>query len=182
MPDENGTEATRSDSPSAKESPVADTEDIAPAAVADEQEADKDAVQEPQDPDDAADEAGPSEELKVVVSIKGGRATIGVQQPSSDPHIESFDDPDLSGLAQEVPAVTKRARARWENEPKYPAHVRPAPPGQATVPSRTGCGAGFNRRGRDSGGTTADAEAVLRAGPLAAQGSQPAALSIFGWR
>ena len=40
------------------------------------------------------DETGSSEDLKVVVSLKGGRATIGVQQPSSDPHIESFDDLD----------------------------------------------------------------------------------------
>ena len=64
----------------------------------------------------------------MVVSIKGGRATIGVQQPSSDPHIETFDDQDLSGLTQEVSAVIERARAKWEDEPKYPAYERPAPP------------------------------------------------------
>ena len=38
----------------------------------------------------AGDDTEPAEDLKVVVSIKGGRATIGVQRPSSDPHIESF--------------------------------------------------------------------------------------------
>ena len=62
------------------------------------------------------------------MSIKGGRATIGVQRPASDPHIESFDDGDLAGLTQEVPAVIERARAKWEDEPKHPAHARPAPP------------------------------------------------------
>ena len=77
---------------------------------------------------DVGDETEASEDLKVVVSIRGGRATIGVQRPSSDPHIESFDDPDLSGLTQEALAVVERARARWEDEPKYPAHERPAPP------------------------------------------------------
>ena len=56
------------------------------------------------------------------MSIKGGRATIGVQQPSSDPYIESFDDRDLSGLTQEDLAVVERARAKWEDEPKYPTH------------------------------------------------------------
>ena len=61
-------------------------------------------------------------------SVKDGRATIGVQQPSSDPHIESFDDPDLSELTQEVSAVIERARVKWEETPKYPAHERPAPP------------------------------------------------------
>ena len=68
------------------------------------------------------------EDLKVVVSIKGGRATIGVQRPSSDPHIETFDDRDLDGLTQEVSAVIERARAKWEDEPRHPAHERPAPP------------------------------------------------------
>ena len=62
------------------------------------------------------------------MSLKGGRATIGVQQPSSDPYIESFDDQDLSVLTQEVSAVIERARAKWEEAPKHPAHERPAPP------------------------------------------------------
>ena len=63
----------------------------------------------------------------MVVSIKDGRATIGVQRPSSDPHIELLDDPDLSGLAQEVSAVIERAKARWEDAPRYPAYTRPTP-------------------------------------------------------
>ena len=54
------------------------------------------------------------------MSLKEGRATIGVQRPSSDPY--------LSGLTQEVLAVVERARAKWEDEPKYPTHERPAPP------------------------------------------------------
>ena len=68
------------------------------------------------------------EDLKVVVSIREGRVSIGVQRPSSDPYIESFDDGDLSELAQEVPAVLERARARWEEAPKHPAYERPATP------------------------------------------------------
>ena len=86
------------------------------------------AGQDTQDSGGAEGEAGPTEELKVVVSVRGGRATIGVQQPSADPHIESFDGLDLPALAQEVPAVVDRARARWEDEPRYPAHERPAAP------------------------------------------------------
>ena len=128
MPDETGTEATRSDAPSADDSLFGDAADDTPAAVVEEQDANKEAEQEPQGSDDAGDLDGPPEELKVVVSIKGGRATIGVQRPSADPHIESFDDPDLSGLTQEVPAVVERARAMWEDDPRHPAHVRPAPP------------------------------------------------------
>ena len=114
MPDETGTEATRSDAPSVDESLFGDAADDAAAAVAAEQA--------------VGDETESPDDLKVVVSIKGGRATIGVQRPSSDPYIESFDDQDLSGLTQEVSAVIERARAKWEDEPKYPAHARPAPP------------------------------------------------------
>ena len=83
---------------------------------------------DPQGSDDAEEQAGQPEDLKVVVCIKGGRAAIGVQQPPSDPHIESFDDRDLTGLTQEVSAVIERARAKWGDAPKYPAHARPAPP------------------------------------------------------
>ena len=95
--------------------------------------ANEDAERDPQGSGDAGEQAAEdateaSEDLKVVVSIKGGRATIGVQRTSSDPHIESFDDLDESGLTREVSAVIERARARWEDAPKYPAHERPAPP------------------------------------------------------
>ena len=134
MPDDNGTETTRSDAPSVDESLFGEAAEDTEAAVADEQ----DAEQDPQGADDAEAQDGAPEDLKVVVSIKGGRATIGVQQPSSDPHIESFDDLDASGLAREVPAVIERARAKWEDEPKYPAHERPAPPARR----RTGRGQG----------------------------------------
>ena len=133
MPDENGTEATRSDAVSVEESIVGDAEEKA-AAVVEEQDAYEKAEQDTKGSDDAKEPADAeaqtdaAEELKVVVSIKGGRAIIGVQQPSSDPHIESFDDHDLSELTDEVPSVIERARAKWENEPKYPAYVRPAPP------------------------------------------------------
>ena len=73
-------------------------------------------------------EAAFPEELKVVVSLKEGRATIGVQRPTADPYIESFDDPDLSRLTQEVLPVVERAAAKWEDAPRFPAHERPTPP------------------------------------------------------
>ena len=143
MPDEVGTEATRSDTPSADESlfgdpvgdraaPVVQGEDSNDAAP-DEPDGGGESTQDEQDSGDADEQAAgeqteASEDLKVVVSIKGGRATIGVQQPSSDPYIETFEDLDVSGLTQEVSAVVERARARWEDAPKHPAYARPAPP------------------------------------------------------
>ena len=123
---------------------VTSAPDVAAAAVADEQDANEEIAQDPNDADDAeeqtvGDETEAPEDLKVVVSIKGVRATIGVQQPVSDPHIESFDDPDLAELIQEVPAVIQRASTKWEGEPKHPAHERPAP--QTRRQTRRGQGA-----------------------------------------
>ena len=160
MPDETGTETTRSDAPSADESLFGDAADDAAAVPAEEQVSNEETEQGGQDSEDAEAKASRGQEgatetgepeagdkaadgpqgsddaeaetsqdaLKVVVSIKGGRATIGVQQPSSDPHIEAFDGLDEAGVTHEVPAVIERARARWEETPKHPAHVRPAPP------------------------------------------------------
>ena len=171
MPDEVGTEATRSDASSADESLFGDAPDGAADTAADEQVSAEETEQDGQDSgyaeakasqgqegatetgepeagDKAADgsqgsddaEAETSQDgLKVVVSIKGNRATIGVQQPSADPHIESFDDLDELGLTQEVTAVIERARARWEDAPKHPAYERPAPPARRR-----------NRRGQET--------------------------------
>ena len=175
MPDEVGTEATRSDVSSADESLFGDPADdrVGPVvqeedsndAVPDEPQGGEETAQEEQVTADADEQATggeteASEDLKVVVSIKGGRATIGVQQPSSDPHIETFVDLDVSGLTQEVSAVVERARARWEDEPKYPAHERPAPPARRR-----------NRRGQG----TAQAEAAEGE----AEQQQPETLRLF---
>ena len=139
MVDEVGTEATRPDGQGTGESLFGDTAGKTPTAEADgqdsgeetapeQQDAGEEASQDAQVSEDAGDEAAPQEDLKVVMCIKGGRATIGVQQPSSDPHIETVDDPDLCGVVGEVPAVIGRAKAKWEESPKHPAYERPAPP------------------------------------------------------
>ena len=153
MPDETGTEATRSDAPSADESLFGDAADDAAAAVAEEQDANEETEQDPQDADDAegqagGDETGSSEDLKVVVSIKGGRATIGVQQPSSDPHIESFDDQDLSGLTQEVLGGDRKGESQVGGGTQAPCPREARSPGQASDPEWAGVGAGRSRRGR----------------------------------
>ncbi len=168
MPDDIGTETTRSDAPSVDDSLFGDAPaaDDKPAAAveeedstdqteqdgqgsddAGEQDAKAEAAEDEQAADDAGEETGSSDDLKVVVSIKGGRAVIGVQRPSADPHIETFDDGDLASLAQEVPAVTERARARWEETPKHPAYERPAPPARRRNRRQQGTAEASNAEG-----------------------------------
>ncbi len=144
MPEEVGTETTRTDAPGADESLSGGAADESPASTAGEQDSKEETSREQQGSgdageqetgeeksptqDDDGDESAPPEDLKVVVSIKGGRTTVGVQQPSSDPHIESFIDRDLTGLTGELPAVIERARTGWQESSKHPAYQRPDPP------------------------------------------------------
>ncbi len=94
---------------------------------AEKQDVNEESAEDPQHVGNPEDGDATEGELKIVVSMKGTRATIGVQRLLSDPHIESFKDAELSVLAQEVPAVVQRAGARWEKSLKQPAYVRPAP-------------------------------------------------------
>ena len=146
MSDENDTEASRKDALNAYEGLFGDTEPGADDAIAKKQDAKTGTGEEQQlgsevaEERAGADESGPikdrtaddktssSEDLKVVLSIKDGRATVGVQQPSSDPHVESVAYREISGIVQEDPAVVERASARWDEAPKYPAYMRPALP------------------------------------------------------
>jgi len=130
------TEETADDAPAevADELPAGDaTEDASDVETAGAPDGDTETAEQSDAANAAGEQPAPAEtetteELKVVLSIRGNRATIGVQRPSADPHIESFDDPDLFGLADEFPAVVARARARWEEEPMHPAYAKPAPP------------------------------------------------------
>ena len=166
------TEETADDAPAGTEGelPAGDAAEDMDAGVADEPDADEEDVEEPDVADDAGEQLAPadtetSEELKVVLSIRGNRATIGVQRPSADPHIESFDDPDLFGLADEFPAVVARAKALWKEEPMHPAYVKPAPPPRQR-----------NRRQQGTAqAATAEAETVADA----EQQPQPEMLRLF---
>ena len=162
MPNEVGTEATRSEAPSVDDALFGEAAEDKPAAAVEGEDSEAENAPEQQDAGDAneqdgdnaeqnsgdaGDEADSTNDLKVVLSIKGGRATIGVQRPSADPHIETFDDGDLASLAQEVPAVTERARARWEDAPKHPAYERPAPPARRRNRRQQGAAEDANAEG-----------------------------------
>ena len=126
MPDETGPVATSSDTPSVDESLFGGTTGDTPEAV-EEEDSNTETDRNENGSEDAEEQAGQPEDLKGVVSLKGGRATIGAQRTASYLYIESFGDRDLPRLAQETLAVLERARAKWEDEPRYPAHVRTAP-------------------------------------------------------
>ena len=166
MSDETGTEATRSDAPSVDESLFGDAADDAAAAVADEQDANGETAEDLQGPDVAEEEAGQPEDLKVVVSIKGGRATIGGATALVGPAHRDLRRPGpgrahaggLGGDRTGEGQVGGRTQASGSRETRSP--------GQASAPACTGSGAGRGCRGRGRPAAARDAAAVLRAGAL----------------
>ena len=67
----------------------------------------------------------PAKDLKVVVSLKGGITTVGIQRTGTDPYIESFERRDLADVLDEIVPVVDRAVGRWEGTPMNPAYKRP---------------------------------------------------------
>ena len=78
------------------------------------------------------------QEPKVVLTIRGEMATIGVQRPLCDPFLVSFpgDAATLENLVGQLPDVVARAVALWGESPLYPKYDRPAPPPPAPRPER----------------------------------------------
>ena len=81
------------------------------------------------------------EEIKVVITIKGSRGTIGVQSPDCDPVLCTFDG-GLERALELLPAKIEEANRQWDSNPRYPKcrHElkQPAPqPVQRTTSSTT---------------------------------------------
>ena len=101
------------------------------------------------------------EELKVVVSFKGDRATIGVQGKNTDPVMERVPIINQEDALEEVFAaaidLVARARERWATSPRNPAYQGPPPPPQAprtpdTAPRDTAVARSAGRRAAPQGG------------------------------
>lgn len=68
----------------------------------------------------------PSDELKVVITMKGDRAIVGIQAPDCDP-IFTTHEGGLPAVLAKVPALVKGANEKWDANPKNPQTVRPEP-------------------------------------------------------
>ena len=73
-----------------------------------------------------------SEEVKIVITLKGQAASIGVQKPDCDP-IFSKVEGDLPAVLESVPGLVEEAQTSWESNPRYPKCETPLP-SQAVPP------------------------------------------------
>lgn len=81
-------------------------------------------------------------ELKVVIALKDGKASVGIQAPECDPVFFGHKG-DLAVVLGAVPGDVDKARKRWEEtklnpecETPLPSQAKPAAPTGAT--SRSG--------------------------------------------
>ena len=76
-----------------------------------------------------------SDEIKVVISIKNGKNSVGVQAPSCDPIFQILDGGLETALAR-VPTLVEEARKKWAANPRNPRADLPAPAAQTTQVSQ----------------------------------------------
>lgn len=72
------------------------------------------------------------DEVKIVVSIRGQIALIGLQKPDCDPFFSRVDG-DLATVLASIPALVEQARSQWESSPHYPKLATPLAPPPAPV-------------------------------------------------
>lgn len=75
-----------------------------------------------------------SEEVKIVITLKGQVASIGVWKPDCDPVFSKVEG-DLAAVLESVPGLVEEAQRSWESNPRYPKCETPLP-SQAAPPSQ----------------------------------------------
>jgi len=68
-----------------------------------------------------------SDEIKIVITLKGQTALVGVQKPDCDPAFSKIDG-DLAAALKSVPKLVEEAKKGWETNPHYPKCETPLTP------------------------------------------------------
>ena len=72
-----------------------------------------------------------SDELKIVIVLKGERGSVGIQAPECDPILTTIEG-GLDTALGRVPEMVAEAKHRWEETPRYPKCTSPLPSQQTT--------------------------------------------------
>jgi len=75
--------------------------------------------------------------LKIVISLKGNKASVGVQAPECDPAFFGLEG-DLSAALTAVPGFVEQARTRWQTAKRYPKCASPLPSQSQPAPRLAG--------------------------------------------
>lgn len=80
-------------------------------------------------------EAKQSDEMKIVIILKGENVMLGVQSPDCDPVYTTMKG-TLAAALKKLPKLVEEAKQKWDSNPRYPKADLPTPP-PAPAPART---------------------------------------------
>ena len=77
-----------------------------------------------------------SAQVKIVILLREGKASVGVQSPGCDPQI-SIVEGGIEQALERVPGLVKQAQEKWAQSPCNPqsAIVPPSPPARTPAPA-----------------------------------------------
>jgi hypothetical protein len=77
------------------------------------------------------------EEVKIVITLKGHTAAIGIQKPDCDPAFSRVEG-DLPAVLETIPRLVEEAEIKWQSSPRYPeCETKLAPPSPPTTRAET---------------------------------------------
>ena len=68
------------------------------------------------------------EYLRVIITLRNGRGSIGLQRFGCDPFLTTTPDTDLANALARVPELLAAAEGIWQERRQNPKYTRPAPP------------------------------------------------------
>lgn len=85
-----------------------------------------------------------SAQVKIVILLRDGKASVGVQSPGCDPQI-FIAEGSLEEVLGKVPGLVKQAQEKWAQSPQNPRSsiVTPSP---SPSPARTSASAGSSTK------------------------------------
>ena len=72
-------------------------------------------------------------EVKVIITVKGGRAAVGIQQTDCDPVFFTKEETTLPDVLAAVPGFVVEAGQKWGVSRRNPKADLPAPPALAAT-------------------------------------------------
>jgi hypothetical protein len=117
----------------AKAEAKAQAEVVAPEEVP--EEVPEESLDEPQAEAEEKEPKKPSNELKIVITLKDDRAIVGLQSPDCDPIFTTVEG-GLPAVTKQLPKLIKDAKAKWATAPQNPEAKLPEPPAPPPAPRR----------------------------------------------
>ena len=75
-----------------------------------------------------------SDEVKIVITLKGQTASIGVQKPDCDPVFSKVEG-ELAAVLKSIPRLIEEAQESWKSNSRYPKCETPLTPPVTQSPS-----------------------------------------------